>query len=358
MEDDGSVAKIVRTHGYVGMKQTTSSKTISKGKNVGKANETSYLEQAILEAKSIFKKYVEKGYCENAEEIEEPPVVHLPMLAHDYNKRHKSIKKSFAVQPKLDGIRLIASVRNGEVSLYSRTGKEVTILDHIKEDIASFAQDANMTHIDGEFYTDEFPFEELSGLFRKKKLTSEDEEKIDSVWFHIFDCFNIDEPEMPFSERYEAMYEALGEDYEYLTLVDTRFKEMEADERDDYVKRKHNDFIEEGYEGVMVRNADGVYKVGYRSVDLQKYKEFHDAEYTIVGGHEAMGNDEGTVVFVCENEDKTQFNVRPRGTREVRKQWLEDIENLVGKSLTVRYQELTGDGVPRFPVGIAVRDYE
>jgi hypothetical protein len=37
---------------------------------------------------------------------------------------------------------------------------------------------------------------------------------------------------------------------------------------------------------------------------------------------------------------------------------LSDAPNLIGKSLTVRYFEMTDDNIPRFPVGVSIRDYE
>jgi hypothetical protein len=37
---------------------------------------------------------------------------------------------------------------------------------------------------------------------------------------------------------------------------------------------------------------------------------------------------------------------------------LEQADSFIGKMLTVKYQEMSPDGVPRFPSGIAIRDYE
>jgi DNA ligase-1 len=91
---------------------------------------------------------------------------------------------------------------------------------------------------------------------------------------------------------------------------------------------------------------------------LQKYKEFFDKEFVIVGGHEGSGPDAGTVVFEVKTKEGKVFSVRPKGTREERTEWLNDMKNIKGKELTVRYQNLSEDGIPIFPVGIAIRDYE
>ena len=64
------------------------------------------------------------------------------------------------------------------------------------------------------------------------------------------------------------------------------------------------------------------------------------------------------VVWECQTPDGQTFRVRPRGTQEARRELFENGGDYVGQQLTVRYQELTDDGVPRFPVGIAIRDYE
>ena len=108
----------------------------------------------------------------------------------------------------------------------------------------------------------------------------------------------------------------------------------------------------------MVRNHKGAYALGKRSANLQKVKTFLDAEYEIVGYEQAIGNDVGTVIWKCKTGTNQEFAVRPTGTREQRREWFTNGGSYSGKMLTVKYQELTDDGIPRFPVGIAVRDYE
>ena len=127
---------------------------------------------------------------------------------------------------------------------------------------------------------------------------------------------------------------------------------------------KQAQFVSEGYEGAMVRNKDGKYGLGKRSSDLQKVKSFLDGEYEIIGFEEGSGNDAGTVIWQCRTAPTSDypygndFMVRPRGTREQRREWYENGTQYIGRMLTVRYQELTDDGIPRFPVGVAIRDYE
>ena len=120
-------------------------------------------------------------------------------------------------------------------------------------------------------------------------------------------------------------------------------------------RRLFAEFVEAGYEGIMLRNAAGVYRANYRSNDLQKYKEFMEDEYRIIDFKEGEGRDAGAVIWVCETADGKEFTVRPRGSFEQRREWFNDGDSYIGKNLTVVYQELTEDGKPRFPVAKAVR---
>ena len=119
----------------------------------------------------------------------------------------------------------------------------------------------------------------------------------------------------------------------------------------------HDKYVAEGYEGAIIHNIDGLYEFGFRSNDLIKLKSFMDSEYKIVGVVEATGRDEETAVFVCECE-AGQFNVKPMGTRELRADYFKNRKKLIGKMVTVKYQELSDDGIPRFPSAISIRDYE
>ena len=108
----------------------------------------------------------------------------------------------------------------------------------------------------------------------------------------------------------------------------------------------------------MVRNLTGAYAIGKRSANLQKVKTFLDGEYPIIGFTDGTGGETGCVIWECSTPDRRTFRVRPRGTQEDRKVLFRNGSNYIGQQLTVRYQELTDDGVPRFPVGIAIRNYE
>ena len=294
----------------------------------------------MLEAKSLWTKQVNAGYCEDQGNIVS---CLLPMLAHDYTKRGKDIQNECYVQPKLDGVRMLAKY---DGTLFSRTGKEYQHLDHIALAVKSLSLPRG-TYVDGELFTFELPFEEITGTARKTKKV---DPKVKLLKFHIFDMFNTEALDTPFTTRYETLSNLDISDP--LVLVPT------VKTTKDEVISYHDTYAQESYEGVMIRNPNGVYKIDHRSADLQKYKVFTDAEYTIADVKEAIGEDRGTAVFVCTGDNGIRFSVRPKGTRATRAKYLQNAHEYLGKRLTVKYQNLSEAGVPRFPVGLAIRDYD
>lgn len=362
---------IETTHGYVDGKKQINEKVISEGKNIGKKNETKPLQQAINEARSAWTKKKESGYAvrgsgelvaaggagttammdEDDESVgsggrgkgidEDVP---LPMLAHDYIKRGKGFKFPCYVQRKYDGTRCVAMPGKG---LYSRNRKRYPHMNHIVAEINKLPDEMVL---DGELYSDTLTFQEIVGLVKRETLKEGDGEKQLQIKLHVYDIINNS---MPYEERM-ANLQMLFKRYKFkhLTLVDTVMCESE-----DRMKELHAQFVSEGYEGIMLRSVKGFYK-NSRSADLLKYKEFFDGEYEVVGYKEGEGLEAGCVLWVCKTPEGRIFNCRPRGSREDRVTLYARGEEFIGKPLTVRYQELTDEGIPRFPVGIAFRDYE
>ena len=347
---------IKRVHGYTDCKMQESVKEISKGKNIGKKNETTPFQQATNEAQSLWKKQIDSGYVENLDNLEENENI-LPMLAHDFHKREKDISFPCFAQPKLDGVRLLAKVNSlTEISFISRTGKEITTLNHIdlelKLIIKKLPEQYFPFYIDGELFTFDLPFEEISGLFRKL----DKDERINQLEFHIFDIFKDDTT--IFIDRLVTMNQFNTEIdkskmIKSLVMVDTIVCNSKEE-----IFEIHGKYLQNHYEGLILRNKCGLYKSNYRSKDLQKYKEFFDDEFEITGAQSGVGLEQDCAIFTCKNNSGQEFAVRPRGTRELRKEYLKNKDKLIGKQLTVRYQNLSESGIVRFGVGIAIRDYE
>ena len=345
----GSTIRV--SYGYQDGATTVNEKTITAGKNIGKKNETTPEQQAASEARSTWDKKKTGGYAESLDDAHVPGVADaaavaaheaiLPMLAHDYHKRGKDIKFPCFVQPKLDGVRCI--FKNGVLT--SRQGKVFPNMDHITQDL----KDVDLV-LDGELYSNTLNFQQFVGLVRKKKHNDAEKQLLRQVKFHVYDCVN----DKPFSERNESINNLFSK---RLYAFSEPLLTEECKSKED-LKKFHDKYVAEGKEGLIIRNKDGLYQLAARSKDLQKYKEFEDAEYKVIGFTDGEGSEKGLVIWICETSAGKSFHVRPRGTHEARAEIFNEAKDYVGKSLTVRYQELTEEGIPRFPVGIAFRDYE
>jgi DNA ligase-1 len=307
------------------------------GKNINKSNETTPFQQAVDEAKSKWNKKKDKGYApENSTE----DVSILPMLALEFSKRSHDISFPCFIQPKLDGVRCIYS--NGRLT--SRMGKTFPHLEHIVNEL-----DTSLI-LDGELYSDTLNFQEVVGLVRRVTLKKGDEELMKQIKFMVFD---VVQEKAPFEQRFVDLQKFFKTELIFSKLLQTDICSSE-----DKVSTYLVEYETSGYEGIILRNKLGEYKKTHRSKDLQKLKTFIDAEYPIIGFAEGEGLEKGCVIWECETSDKLAFHVRPVGTREDRMEYFTKGFEFIGKTLTVKYQELTNDGKPRFPVGLSIRDYE
>ena len=364
VEDRDSVGVVIVTHGYEGGKMVVNEREITVGKNLGKKNATTPVMQAVSEAQALWNKKKDAAYApataesaaggagvSDSDDSNTSVVVGvpLPMLAKDFVKNSKHIKFPCFAQRKLDGVRCVAIPGKG---LFSRNGKATSAhLTHISAEVNSIKTEGGVI-LDGELYSDDLTFQEIVGLVKKGTLKKGDAEKIAKIHLCVYDC--IDDKDAAYTDRKTLLTDLFAKkSFKHLRLLPTV---VCADIGE--VKKLHADYVAEGYEGLILRNTDGKYKIKHRSNDLQKYKEFFDSEYPIIGYKEGDGIEKGCVIWICKTPKDQEFAVRPRGTHEDRAAAFLTGKDALGKMLTVRYQELTTDGIPRFPVGLAIRDYE
>ena len=354
----GPVWVIYTKYGQVGGKIQETQDLIKEGKNVGKKNETTPEEQAEAEAKAKWEKQKKKGYVESKEAAQKDEVDEvieggvLPMLAHKFSEHAHKIKFPCYVQPKLDGIRCIAIVKNGACTLWSRTRKPINSCPHIIAELEAIFESKDIV-LDGELYNHAFKsnFEHIVHLVRQ----DEPDKDCGDVQYHIYDMIS----DKTFQERIEFLEETLGYIMEdplesSLRLVQTEPVNIEND-----VMVYFELFKERGYEGAMLRNEHSKY-TNKRSYDLQKVKEFDDAEFEITGIDEGRGKLSGHVgAFRCRTKEGKEFLAKMSGDTDRLREYFTNHKLWEGKLLTVQYQGLTGkEAVPRFPVGLAIRDYE
>ncbi len=320
---------------------------ILSGKNIGKINETTKEEQAVLEAESKHNYQISrKGYWFAVEKEKEDGLI-SPMLAHSFDQHANKIKIPCYVQPKLDGIRCIRPYEVGK--LFSRTKKEIVSVPYI-----NFGLSKIELNTDGELYSDDFKhdFEKITGAVRKEDPLTYEEA---GIQYHIYDLVYP----APFSWRLALLNELNnrlknGGWSHVLKVVRTEICNSLEE-----INFWHDKFVEEGYEGLIIRNADGLYEQDKRSFNLQKYKKFMDAEFPIIGIEEGRGKLRGHVAaFICQLPDQRTFKAKMDGSLERLRAFFLDHSLWKGKKLTVKFQGYSAYGIPRFAVGIEIRDYE
>lgn len=377
LDNSDNTFTIHTEHGTTGGKQVLHDTIITEGKNKGKKNETTPQQQAILEAERDWAKKVKQGYTEQQQtqtqpveeekpKKEKPGRLLKPMLANEFNmEKEKSVSFPVFIQPKLDGVRCLIykDNNNDKIIFQSRQNTIYEEFEHLLPELQHLMSqftDQEGLILDGELYTHGMPFEKITSMVRSSKTKRKNIEELN---YHIYDCFysgdtNLSKNQMPYSERYQVLKGAFGRTiYSKLTLVETNVANSKRDIEDFHT---HYTTLTNPYEGVMIRTPSGAYKQQGRSKDLQKYKKFMDEEFEVVGHHEGTGAHAGTAIFECRsnvNRDKI-FSVTMQGTLESKRGMMENVRNYYGKMLTVKYQEKSSEGIPRFPVGLSFRDYE
>ena len=344
IEVDGNKYRTIS--GFYGMKLITSEWTICNKKSYNTSEE-----QAMKQAKAIHKKKVDAGAFEKIEDIDGIRVFN-PMLAKDYNDYKGKLKFPLASSVKLDGVRCILKA-NG---MWSRNGKEIISAPHIFESVKHLFNEYPDLILDGELYAekDVCDFNKIISCVRKIKPVKEDLiESEKYIKYYIYDLPNIDGNKYVYEKRSKLIGDLLyKENNPYLVQVGF---EVVKDEKE--VMSCLSSYINEGFEGQMIRVLDSFYE-NKRSKSLMKHKVFFDKEYKIVGVVEGIGKlkgKAGTLKFIT--EEGATFNSSINGEHSYLEELWNNRKELIGKKATVKFFEMTNMGdksVPRFPKVIQI----
>ena len=355
--NDEGVAKIRAVYGQLGGKMQTSYRPVLKGKNIGRRNETTPEEQAILEADYRYQKKLDKG----ATLDENPETPFRPMLAKSFSDRADSITFPVVVQPKLNGVRCIATRTSDSTIKYtSRLGKEFTTLNHLTAGLIR-CLDVGET-FDGEIYLHGASLQSIQSLLKKfNDGTDPNNEVVDSDGNEIITVdleywvYDIVDTDLNTFDRMDKVFQKIDFIMAGLGIVRVPFYQVPNTES---VMYTYESQLRSGSEGAVVR-MDGPYELNTRSDYLLKLKDFRDSEYLITN---VTCDVDECIIFVCSVDGSPDrlFHVVPAWPKERRRyEYLNNSDKFPGKELTVRYSDISTNGIPiGNPVGVAVRDCE
>jgi DNA ligase-1 len=272
-----------------------------------------------------------------------------PMLAYKVDKKPVNWSEKVFMQPKLDGVRCVIS----KAGAFSRTGKPWLNIDHILVNLAPVFREYPDLILDGELYNHELKndFEKIISLVRKTKPTAVHRaEAADLVQFHCYDF--IDSSAM-FEQRMKFLSTAAlySDCVKYVPTYPVATRSL--------ANAIHENWLDAGYEGSILR-LNGVYECK-RSYNLQKFKDFHDTEATIVGYVPGKGKFTGLIgKFLMRDDDGIEFGC-PIGKGynfQDRRDILTNVQNYVGKRATFTYFERTKANSYRHPLYKTLRNYE
>lgn len=298
----------------------------------------------------------------------------------DEAKCHKyfDFDKGVYVQPKLDGIRCLAfRGPGGQIILLSRGENQFGFLNHIREQIDLLIQDENII-LDGEVYASKIYADVVLKGKKKTYIPSENELPIEDKFnvitgacrtnrssphelesqleYHVFDILDPTGTRDQKSRFIQLKKLFSNSEVTHIKKVPT-FKIYNVNKIDTY----HVKFAKQNFEGIIIRSSDCKYEMKKRSLRIRKYKNFEDAEFLCIGVERDKGVGQEYITWKCQDlqDPSIVFSATPRGTREQKIEWYNNRRKYVNKcNVTVKFQGLSDKGIPRFPIGIAIRDYE
>ena len=371
---------IYRYTGQFEGKLTTQPKIIV---DKGKATRNIY-EQVELQFNALVKGYKDKGYIELENEIDnynseelyqllgESPTgsngVVKPMLAKQADKVTKTtiFNKIWIASRKIDGLRCIIYLGDdGKLHTSSRgaTNYDSAMFEILTHPalIKLFKNNKGLM-LDGECYHHGYTLQQINSIARTQKV-AKDLEVLQFYWYDIVDLNN------PFKSRLAKMKSIAEELKEYGSEIgwkpDRIFKEnelriqfvpqVEVNGWDNMMKL-HNDYVSEGWEGLVIRDPKRPYKPNGRTNDMIKIKVYKDDCFKVIDKEAGLRGSED-MVFIMEMPDGRTFKAKPFGDREQKEEyWINFDKKYKGHIGECKFFYYSDDGIPLQPAFKAFRD--
>jgi len=257
--------------------------------------------------------------------VAEAPAI---LLANIY---HGQVDVSrYLVSEKLDGVR---AIWDGQ-ELRFRSGKVINAPDW-------FLAGLPKQRLDGELWIARGQFERVSGIVRR-------EIPDDAGWREVrYMIFELPGAPGTFSDRAEEIRHLVGQaNVPWLREIQQSFLVDRSD-----LQKKFDEVVRAGGEGLMLHLADAPYETG-RSDVLLKMKPWQDAEAVVIGHQPGKGRFAGLLgALKVRTPEGREFLIGTGFSEAQRRE-----PPALGATVTYRYRDLTGSGLPRFASFLRMRE--
>lgn len=344
----------------------------------GKAKRT-VTEQAKLEFDSNVNKYLDKGYKEIEKSVDKYSESELkdlfPNGVTDSNgfKKHMLAKKASDVATstfdkleywyasrKIDGVRCSFYLKDGEIISASRGGKHYDYAtNHIRNHpklIELFKKYPDLI-LDGELFKWGKSLQQISGAARLEKNA------YDCDWLEYY-IYDVMYPDLSFEDRLTILNDVAEElnlnfdPEQHWNNEDLQLQIVPHEKVTGWtnIHKLHDKYVSEGWEGCVIRNPKKAYKFGGRGAEMIKIKEYLDDEFEITGYSDGLRPED--MVFVCKTKEGKEFEAKPLGPRELKYEYLKNMDKIIGKMATIKYFNYSDEGIPTQTNLKCIRDYE
>ncbi|MGV8961944.1 MAG: hypothetical protein ACOH2V_01005 [Candidatus Saccharimonadaceae bacterium] len=332
----------------------------------GKAKRSA-IQQAELEFNSIVNKYMDKGYKklssltqQRFEDITPAEMNVLvstlktdtngnlkPMLAKSSEKCQNSVlQKPMWCSRKLNGVRMMVpwSPVMGFPGTVSRGGQNYDVAaQHICEELAQYLEAHPDIVFDGELYIHGGYLQTISGIARLKTW----EPRCEQLEYWVYD---LAIPNKTFEERLEIL-EELEEIFKDSKKI--KIQKHSLTSSWGQIQQLHDKWVLEGFEGLVARKPDKMYEFGKRGSTMIKVKMYQEDEFEIIDYKDGLRDED--FCFICQTESGGIFSAKPVGSREIKAEYIKDMDDIIGRKGTVKYFEISKEGLPLQTVFQAVR---
>jgi DNA ligase 1 len=241
--------------------------------------------------------------------------------------------------------------------MWTRNGKKIVSCPHVFDELETVFEMYPDLIFDGELYNHQFKhdFNKITSLVKKTKPTEDDlKESSKLIEYHIYD---LPSSNKPFDDRLEDLQDLMSALFNCFSSSSVVYVTTQEANNQEELDTLYHEWMEEGYEGQMIRTNS--HYENKRSKSLLKRKEFSDDEYEILVVNEGTGKLAGRVGnMLFKSKSGHYFTSTVNGTQEYLSELWSQRDDLIGKQATIKYFNLTPDGVPRFPKVIGIRDFE